>query len=94
MEVHAELLVIPGEEDQYLEMLDRIRLAKSAISQLLLEINEKLGISPHTLHLLLEDSALRMAKIGRRDEDWDGQDLVSARRKTAKQAIIGSKVKP
>ena len=90
----AMLEVLHDDGDEYLTPAQRMGLAKSAISQLLFQIGEKLRLNPHTLHLILETSSEKMARIGRGDEDWQGNDLAKAKRESARDELVGSKVKP
>ena len=92
MKVAFEVLHEDG--DEYLTPAQRMSLAKLAISQLLFQIKEELKLSPHTLHLLLETTSEKMARIGRGDEDWQGNDLAKAKREAARDELVGSKVKP
>lgn|GEM_PF-4429117 len=94
MDVRTELTVTPGEEDQYLTKGERLGLAKSAISQLLLQIKEKMGVSPYDLHQMLDTLSVWMVRIERNDADWEGNDLAKERREAARKALTGSKVEP
>lgn len=94
MKLQLVLDIQREEGDQYLTPVDRMGLAKSAISQLLFLLKGALRIDNWDLHLVMDSEAGRMGKIARGNEDWRGNDLAKAKRDAAKEELTGSKVKP
>lgn len=90
--VTLELQTKDGDED--LTTVTRMRLAKEAISQLLLQIKEKLNTSDWELHLIAQSQSSRCMRLAMGDEDWEGTDLAKAKREVSKKSNMGSKVRP
>ncbi len=94
MNLKVTLEVQPEEDDKYLTPSNRMGLAKSAISQLLSQIREQVGVRTYGLYLILEEESKRMSRIDRLYEDWEGKDLAKERRETAAKELCGAKVIP